>query len=88
MTNEEIEAAALRLDPRPRARLASRLIESLEVLSTKENTEMWVEEALRRDAELDADPSTGRTAAEVYRDARARLGWAVTLSFTSWRISS
>jgi hypothetical protein len=73
MTNEEIETAALRLDPRSRARLAGRLIESLETLSTEENAEIWIEEALRRDAELDADPSAARDASDVYRDARARL---------------
>ena len=73
MTNEEIETAVLRLDPRSPARLAGRLIESLETLSTEENAEIWVEEALRRDAELDADPSTGRKASGVFRDARARL---------------
>ncbi len=73
MTNEEIEAAALRLDPRSRARLAGRLIESLDALSPEENTTIWIEEAHRRDAELDDDPDKGRDAAEVYGDARTRL---------------
>ena len=73
MANEEIEAAALRLDPRSRARLAGRLIESLETLSPEENAKIWIEEALRRNVELDADPGTGRDADNVHRDARARL---------------
>jgi hypothetical protein len=73
MTHEELEAAALRLDPQARARLAGRLIESLENLSPDENARIWIEEAARRDAELDADPGTGREAADVLRDARARL---------------
>ena len=73
MASEEIEEAALRLDPQSRARLAGRLIESLEILSPEENAKIWIEEALRRDAELDADPGTGREAADVHRDARARL---------------
>ena len=34
----------------------------------------WLEEARRRDAELDADPSRGRPAEDAFRDARARLG--------------
>lgn len=73
MTHEELEAAILRLDPQSRARLAGRLIESLENLSPEENAKIWIEEALRRDAELDADPGTGREATDVLRDARARL---------------
>ena len=73
MTNKEIEAAALRLDPQSRARLAGRLIESLETLSSEENAKVWIEETLRRDAELDANPGTGREATKVHRDARARL---------------
>ena len=73
MTHEELEAAALRLDPQSRARLAGRLIESLETLSPEENAKIWIDEALRRDAELDADPGAGREATDVLRDARARL---------------
>lgn len=73
MTSEEIEAAALRLDPRARARLASKLLKSLETLSPAENSQVWAEEALRRDSELDSDPSSGRGADEVYRNVRARL---------------
>ncbi len=73
MTHEELEAAALRLDPQSRARLAGRLIESLEALSPEESAKIWTEEALRRDAELDADPGAGREATDVLRDARARL---------------
>lgn len=73
MTKDEIEAAALGLDPRARAGLAGVLIESLESLSPEENAEIWAEEALRRDAELELKPTEGRDAAEVYRDARARL---------------
>jgi putative addiction module component (TIGR02574 family) len=68
----DLEAEALKLSPDERARLAERLLESLESLS-EENERLWVAEALRRDAELDADPSKGRDAAEVMRDARARL---------------
>jgi len=73
VTHEELEAAALQLDPQARARLAGRLIESLENLSPDENAKIWIEEAVRRDAELDADAGTGREVADVLHDARARL---------------
>lgn len=71
---DELEAAALRLDPRSRAQLAQRLLRSLETLSEAENEQLWIEEAERRDAELDADPSLARPAEDVLRDARAKLG--------------
>jgi hypothetical protein len=73
MNKDEIEAAALKLDPHARARLAGVLLESLECLSPEENAEIWAEEALRRDAEIDSDSGMGRDAAEVYREARANL---------------
>jgi putative addiction module component (TIGR02574 family) len=68
----ELEAEALKLDPANRARLAERLLESLETLSEQENQQVWLDEAARRDADLEADPSKGRPAEEVFRDARAR----------------
>lgn len=71
--DREGEAKVLELDPQSRARLAKRLLESLETLSDEENERVWVEEADRRDAEWDAAPSSGRPAADVLRDARARL---------------
>ena len=70
----DLEAEALKLPAAERARLAERLLESLDALSEEENERLWIEEAARRDAELDADPSRGRPAADVFRDARARLG--------------
>jgi len=69
----DVEAAALKLLPTERADLAAKLLESLEVLSDEENEQQWAEEAARRDAELDADPSRARAADDVFRDARARL---------------
>lgn len=73
MNREDIEARALGLDPRSRARLAGKLLESLETLSPEENAEIWAEEALRRDAELESDPGQARGADDVFREARARL---------------
>ena len=74
MNLTELEAEALKLDPANRARLAERLLESLETLSEEENQQVWLDEAARRDADLEADPSKGRPAEGVFRDARARLG--------------
>ncbi|HEU4404587.1 MAG TPA: addiction module protein [Polyangiaceae bacterium] len=69
----DLEAEALKLPVGERARLAQTLLESLDALSDEEHRQLWAEEAARRDAELDADPSRGRPAEAVVRDARARL---------------
>jgi putative addiction module component len=73
MSTEELEIEALKLAPRDRARLAERLLQSLETLSDEENARLWAEEAERRDGAWDADPSIGRPAGDVFFDARARL---------------
>lgn len=73
MNIDEIEVEILKLDPQARARLARKLLESLETLSNEENERLWAEEADRRDAELDSTPSSARPAADVLRDARAKL---------------
>ena len=58
MSIEEIEVEALKLDPKARA---------------QENERLWAEEAERRDADWDSTPGTARAAADVLRDARAKL---------------
>jgi hypothetical protein len=68
----QIEEAALNLDDRSRARLAEKLLRSLDDLSEEESDALWAEEAKRRDAELD-DANPGRPAEDVLRDLRARL---------------
>jgi hypothetical protein len=73
MSNEEIEAEALKLDPSARARLAKRLLESLETLSDQENERLWAEEAERRDASWGTAADPPRRAVDVLRDARAKL---------------
>lgn len=60
MSIDEIESVALKLAATRRARLAERLLESLEQLSDEENAKLWAEEAIRRDKEWNADPSVGR----------------------------
>jgi putative addiction module component (TIGR02574 family) len=69
---EKLEADALKLNPKDRARLAEKLLQSLETLSDEENTALWLEEAERRDAELDANPDLAHPADEVLRDARSK----------------
>jgi len=49
MSIKEVEAAALKLVPKDRARLAGRLLESLENLSEEESEILWVQEAEQRD---------------------------------------
>jgi hypothetical protein len=73
MNLPDLEAEALKLLAAERAQLAEKLLESLDALSDEENARLWVEETLRRDAEFDADPSRGRPAVDVFRNARARL---------------
>jgi len=73
MNLSDLETEALKLPVVERARLAETLLESLDMLSEDEHRRIWTEEAVRRDAELDADPSRGRAAEDVFRDARARL---------------
>ena len=73
MKIEDLEAAALKLDPKGRARLAGRLLDSLEDLSPDENARIWAEEAQRRADALESGELTSRQADEVYRDAKARI---------------
>lgn len=73
MTIEELEAELLKLEPQARARLAEKLLASLDDLSAEENARLWAEEAERRDAAWDSSGGDGRSAGEVFRDARARL---------------
>jgi len=71
MSNEELESEALKLSARDRARLAERLLESLESLTDEENDKLWAEEAARRDSAWES--ATARPAADVLREACSRL---------------
>ncbi len=73
MSIDELEAEALKLEPANRARLAEKLLASLEDLSEEENARLWAEEAARRDAESDRTAESGRPTEDVFRDTRARL---------------
>jgi hypothetical protein len=69
----ELESEAMKLRPKARARLAGKLLESLESLSEEENERVWAEEASRRDSDLDSEQDGGRVKDKVLRDARNRL---------------
>ena len=73
MTTEQVESEALKLKTEARAELAEKLLKSLEDLSDEEIERLWAEEAVRRDAELDAGTASMRDAEDVFRDARARI---------------
>ena len=68
---EQIEAAALSLPPDGRARLAERLLASLE--DDAEITAAWVAEAQRRNAEIESGQVATISAEEVFAKARAKL---------------
>ena len=70
-TLHALEAAALLLPPEERARLAERLIASLD--RDPEVAAAWDEEIRRRIEELDAGRLESRPAEEVLEEARSRL---------------
>jgi putative addiction module component (TIGR02574 family) len=70
-TLHALEAAALLLPPEERARLAERLIASLD--RDPEVAAAWDEEIRRRIEELDAGRLESRPAEEVFEEARSRL---------------
>ena len=73
MTVAELMREALMLSARDRASMAHELLSSLESLSEAEVEQLWVEEALRRSAELDAGLVETIPADQVVAEARARL---------------
>ncbi len=74
MSFDEIESEAIKLNPAARARIADRLLASLRTLSDEQNASEWADEAARRDRAWDLHGSPERSAPEVFRDARHRLG--------------
>jgi putative addiction module component (TIGR02574 family) len=69
----QIESKALKLSPRERARLAERLILSLDDEVDADAEGAWVIEAERRLEELRTGGVKGKSAASVFRKARAAL---------------
>ena len=74
MSIDALEAEALKLDPSARARLAERLLESLETLSEEEDARLWAEEAERRGRAWDPTASQGATRVGCVRRRARPLG--------------
>jgi len=72
MSGEELKSKALELDPEARAELARELLASLDALSEAEVEKLWLDEAIRRDEELDSGAAHAHPADEVLDRARAR----------------
>lgn len=73
MTIDELKSITLGLSPEERAELASDLLLSLDNLSGREIEQLWLEEASRRDAEIDAGTAKLIPGDQVFAEARARL---------------
>ncbi len=70
---EEVLRKALALDIQDRARLAERLLASLDELSEDEAEHLWAEEAERRLKEYRAGRAKAVSAEEVHRRAQRLL---------------
>jgi putative addiction module component (TIGR02574 family) len=69
----EIESKALQLPPKERARLAQRLIASLDPKSDRDAEQAWLEEAERRLDEHESGKVAGIPAEKVFEKARSML---------------
>jgi len=71
MNFQALRTAALQLEPKLRARLAHELLADLDTMSQEENQRLWIEEAIRRDDEIDAGIAETRPAEAVFAAAKA-----------------
>ncbi|HIG92823.1 TPA: addiction module protein [Candidatus Woesearchaeota archaeon] len=71
MSFEELKAEILKLSPEARATLARELLASLDCMDEDETEKLWLEEAERRDKDLDGGLAKSRPAGDVLKDARA-----------------
>ena len=69
----EIESRALELPPKERARLAQRLIASLDPESDRDAEQAWLKEAERRLDKLECGKVAGIPAEQVFENARSTL---------------
>ncbi len=72
--SRKIERKAQDLPAKDRARIALKLIESLDDGVDEDVDELWLDEAERRLAELDAGDVEARPADEVLEDIKKKLG--------------
>jgi putative addiction module component (TIGR02574 family) len=73
MSTEEVEREALNLTPDARAKLAHDLILSLSGLNEQVIESLWLDEARRRDQEMDEGRVRGIPGEEVFARIRARF---------------
>ena len=69
----ELESKALKLSCRERARLAQRLLSSLDQEADADAEQLWLEEAERRLGELKSGKVTGVPAQKVIKKTRSAL---------------
>ena len=72
MSIEELREEALRLGPAARADLARDLFASLDTMSEAELEKLWIDEAVRRDEELENGMARAYPADDVLARARER----------------
>jgi hypothetical protein len=70
---EELEREVLALSASDRARLACELLRSLDDVPPEDADLIWLEEAERRDRDLQARGDSGIEGAEALRQIRSRL---------------
>ena len=73
MNLEQLENEVLKLDIHARARLADRLLLSLDSPSEEEIHRLWAKESLRRMEDLESGKVKGRPIEEVMAELRAKL---------------
>ncbi|TKB52554.1 MAG: addiction module antitoxin RelB [Nitrospira sp.] len=73
MNDEQLDAEIMKLDLDARARLAEKLILSLDVPSDEENLRLWVVEAERRLSDLREGQAKEIPAEEMFRQARQAI---------------
>lgn len=72
MSVEELKEKALCLKPEERAYLAQALIASLDEMNEEEIEKLWIQEAVRRDQEIERGEARLLPADEVFERIRAR----------------
>ena len=73
MTVQHIEKQIMKLDPGSRAKLASKLLSSLDELSEEENEKLWAQEAFQRHEDLLRGKAKSRSVDVALKSARAQL---------------
>ena len=72
MTLEDLRREALALSPQRRAALVHDIVVSLEALGPETLAALWLDEAERRDREMDEGSAAGIPGDEVFARIRAR----------------